>query len=91
MGLDFNYFINYYTELRVLKHQPGCVLSRVRIFPTSMDCVACQAPLSVRFPRQEDWTRLPFPSPGDLPHPRIEPASPALAAVFFIGEPPGKP
>ena len=90
MGLDFNYFIYYYTELRVLKHQPTCVLSRVRIFPTPMDCRP-QAPLSVRFPRQEYWTRLPFPSPGDLPHPRIEPASPALAGGFFIAEPPGKP
>ena len=48
--------------------------------------VACQAPLSVGFSRQEYWSGLPFPTPADLPDPRIEPAyltSPALAAGFF--------
>ena len=40
--------------------------------------IACQAPLSVGFSRQEHWSGLPFPSPGDLPHPGIEPKSPAL-------------
>ena len=40
--------------------------------------VACQAPLSMRFPRQDHWSALPFPSPGDLPDPGINPASPAL-------------
>ena len=43
------------------------------------------------FPRQEYWSRLPFPSPGDLPNSVIEPTSPALAGRFFITEPPGKP
>ena len=38
---------------------------------------ACQAPLSLRFPRQEYWSGLPFPSPGDLPDPGIKPRSPA--------------
>ena len=42
--------------------------------------VACQAPLSMGFSRQEYWTGLPFPSPGDLPDPEIEPGSPALQA-----------
>ena len=48
--------------------------------------VACQAPLSMGFSRQEYWTGLPFPPPGDLPNPRIKPASPvppALAGGFF--------
>ena len=45
--------------------------------------IACQAPLSMEFPRQEYWSRLPFPPPGDLPNPGIEPASPALADRFF--------
>ena len=45
--------------------------------------VACQAPLSMRFSRQEYWTGLPFPSPGDLPDPGIEPRSPALQADSF--------
>ena len=42
--------------------------------------VASQAPLSMGFPRQEYWSGLPFPSPGDLPNPGIEPRSPALQA-----------
>ena len=43
------------------------------------------------FPRQEYWSGLPFPSPGDLSHPGIKPTSPALAGRFFTTEPPGKP
>ena len=42
--------------------------------------VACQAPLSVGFSRQEYWSRLPFPSPGDFPNPGIETGSPAVQA-----------
>ena len=48
--------------------------------------VARQAPLSMEFSRQEYWSGLPFPSPGDLPNPRIKPTSlksPALTGVFF--------
>ena len=47
--------------------------------------VAGQVPLSMGFPKQEYWSGLPFPSPGDLPDPGLEPMSPALA------EPPGRP
>ena len=53
--------------------------------------VAHLALLSMGFPRQEYWSGLPFPSPGDLPDPGIEPVSPALADGFFPTEPPGKP
>ena len=56
--------------------------------------VACQAPLSMGFSRQEQWSGLPYPSPGDLPDPGTEPkspASPALAGGFFTAEQPGKP
>ena len=53
--------------------------------------LACQASLSMGFPRQEYWSGLPFPSPGYLPNPGIEPMSPALAGGFFTAEPPGKP
>ena len=53
--------------------------------------VVCQALLSTGFPRQEYWSRLPFPSPGDLPNPGIEPMSPAMAGRFFTAEPVGKP
>ena len=45
--------------------------------------VACQAPRSMGFSRQEYWSGLPFPSPGDLPDPGIEPASPALQADSY--------
>ena len=53
--------------------------------------VACQAPLSLGFPRQEYRSGLPFPLPGDLPNTGIEPVSPALGGGFFTTEPPGKP
>ena len=50
-----------------------------------------QAPLSMEFSKQENWSGLPLPTRGDLPEPEIEPASPALADGFFIAESPGKP
>ena len=65
-------------------------LSRVRLFATPWT-VAHQAPRSVGFSRQEYWNGLPFPSPGDLPDPGIEPRSPALQAAALPFEPPGKP
>ena len=49
--------------------------------------VACQTPLSTRFPGQKYWSGLPFPSPGDLPNPGFEPTSPALSGGFFTAEP----
>ena len=67
-----------------------CVLSYVQLFATPWT-VACQAPLSLGFSRQGYWSRLPFPSPRDLPNPGIEPSSPALAGGFFTTELPGKP
>ena len=56
------------------------VLSRVQFFATPWT-IALQAPLSMEFPRQEYWVGLPFPSPGDLPHPGIEPTSPVAPAL----------
>ena len=64
-------------------------LSCVQLFATSW-ILACQVPVFMRFPRQEHWSELPSPSPGDLPDPGIEPTSPALAGGFFMAEPPGK-
>ena len=55
---------------------------------------AHQAPLSMEFSRQEYWSGLPFPTPGTLPDPEIEPrspASPALQADSLPAEPSGKP
>ena len=57
-------------------------LSCARLFATPRT-VARQAPLSMGFSRQEYWSGLPFPSPGDLPNPGIEPGSPALQADAF--------
>ena len=65
-----------------------CVISHVQLFLT------CQAPLSMEFSRQEYWSGLSFPTPGDLPDPGIEPTSvafPALAGRFFTTASVGKP
>ena len=53
-----------------------------------VDYISCQPPLSVGFSRQEYWSGLPFPSPGDLPYPGIEPVSPALQVDSLPSEPP---
>ena len=50
-----------------------------------------QAPLSMGLPRLEYWSKLPFPSPGNLPEPGTEPVSPALAGEFFTAESPARP
>ena len=68
-----------------------CMLSCVQLFATPWT-IACQPPLSIGISRQEYWSGLSFPSPEDLPNPRIEPASPvspALAGIFFTTAPPG--
>ena len=66
------------------------LLSRVRLFATPKTA-ASQAPPSMGFSRQEYRSGLPFPSPGDLPNPGIEPGSPALRADALPSEPPGNP
>ena len=63
--------------------------SRVRLFATPRT-VAYQALQSMGFSRQEYWSRLPFPSPRDLPSPGPDPGSPALEADTLPTEPPGK-
>ena len=65
------------------------LLSRVRLFATPWT-VAYQALQFMEFSRQEYWSGLPFPSPRDLPDPRIKPRSPALLADTLPSEPPGK-
>ena len=70
-----------------------CVLGRfshVQLFMI-LWTVTHQAPLSVGLSRQEHWSKLPFPPPGDLPDPGIESASPVLVDRFFTTEPPGRP
>ena len=65
-------------------------LSRFRLFAAPWT-VVYQAPPSMGFSRQECWSGLPFPSPGDLPNTGIEPGSPALQAEALPSEPPRKP
>ena len=65
-------------------------LSCVQLFGAPWT-IAHQAPPSREFSRQEYWSELPFPSPGDLPDPGVEPGSPALQADALLSEPPGKP
>ena len=75
---------------KLMKWSEVKLLSRVRLFATPWT-VADQAPPSMGFSRQEYWSGLPFPSPGDLPDPGIEPGSPILQADALTSEPPGKP
>ena len=65
-------------------------LRRAQLFVTPWT-VAYQAPPSMGFSRQEYWSEVPFPSPGNLPSPGNEPGSPALQADALPSEPPGKP
>ena len=79
--------------LRLRRQQRACLqtvllISRSVLTPWT---VAHQAPLSVIFPRQEYWSGLPVPSPGDFPDSGIEFGSLASAAGFFTTQPPGKP
>ena len=72
-----------------------CYCLVAKLCPTLVNpwIVACQAPPSMGFPRQENWSGLPCPPPGAFPNPGIKPAflaSPALAGGFFTTEPPGK-
>ena len=65
-------------------------LTCVQLFVTPWT-VAYQAPPSMGFSREEYWSGFPFPSPGDLPNPGIEPRSPALQADALLSEPQGSP
>ena len=86
------------TEYSILYRVPiqisitGSIIFIVKV--KSLSCVRLSAtpwtPLSMGFSRPEYWSGLPFPSPGDLSHPGIEPRSPALKADSLPSEPPGK-
>ena len=71
----------------------GHIRVRAKSFSRVWPCVtpwtvACSAPLTTGYSRQEYWSGLPFPSPGDLPDPGIEPRSPAMEADALTSEPP---
>ena len=76
--------VSYCCHIRQVKS-----LSRVQLF-VPLWTVAYQAPPSMGFSRQESWSGLPFPSPGDLPDPGIELGSPTLQADALPSDPPGK-
>ena len=87
---DIGFFFMFGLEVCI---HTCCHFSCVQLLAT-LWTVALQVPLSIRFSRQEYWSRLPFPSPGDLPDPGIKPMSPvfpALAGWFLTAVPPGKP
>ena len=68
-----------------------CLVAKLCLTLCNPRTAARPSPLSMGFPRQEYWSELPFPSPGDLPGPEIKSTPPALAGVFFTSELPGKP
>ena len=76
-----------YNVKKCVKFSEVKSLSHVRLFVT-LWTVAYQAPLSMGFSRQEYWSGLPFPSPGDLPDLGIKPGSPAFQAGALTSEPP---
>ena len=78
----------YHQVLNIVSCAIQCVhvCSVAKLCLTLRDPMDCQGPLSMGFPRQEYWNRLPFSPPGDLPNPGIKPVSPALVDGFFISE-----
>ena len=79
----------YPSEKDIVSVKVKVLVICVQLFVTPWT-VAHQASLSMKFSRQEYWSGLPFPSPGDLPDPGIEPRSPSLQADSLPSEPPGK-
>ena len=76
--------------LMIVRDGDGALVAKSCLTLSTPWIVAHQAPLSLGFPRQEYWSGVPLPPPGDLPDPGVEPRSPALAGGFFTPEPPGK-
>ena len=68
-----------------------CLVAKTCLTLATPWTIACQVPLSMEFPRRKHWSGLPFPPPGDLPNPGIEPRSPALQVDSLPSELPGKP
>ena len=90
--LPLSHYAGHHLSCIILDRACVCTqsLSRVRLFATPWT-VAHQAPLSMDFPRQEYWSGLPSPSPGDLLNPGIEPGSPALVGRFLTLNHQGSP
>ena len=90
-------FFNWLSSTKFTHKFTGCLYICVHAWCLSCSVVskslrlAHQMPLSMRLSWQEYWSKLPFPPPGDLPHPGMEPMSPVLASRSFTTEPPVKP
>ena len=84
--MNIKYWCNFGMKMKVLVAQSCLTLCN----PHGLT-VTCQAPLFMEFSKLKYWSGLPFPSPGDLPNPGIEPMSPALQVDSLLSEPPGKP
>ena len=82
-----------YTHVHVqyISYTHGGLVAKLCLTLVTPWTIACQAPLSSRFSRQEYWSGLPFPSPGGLPDPGIEHGSPAVQADCLLTELQGKP
>ena len=79
---------------QLLPLSPGCAVLGCSVISNSLPppwTIARQVPLSIGFSRQEYWSGLPCPPPGDLPNPGIKPRSPALQGDSLLSEPPGRP
>ena len=79
---------------QLLPLSPGCAVLGCAVISNSLPppwTIARQVPLSIGFSRQEYWSGLPCPPPGDLPNPGIKPRSPALQGDSLLSEPPGRP
>ena len=79
-----------YYELFLTSQWWRCLVTKSYLTCDPIDCSLPCSTLSMGFPRQEYWSGLPFPSPGDLPKPGIEPGLLALQADSLPSEPPGK-
>ena len=88
--MTFFQFLYYFVYLLAVLCSVVLVLSHIG-HSAIPQTIALQAPLSMEFSRQEYWSKLPFPTPGDHPKPRIEPMSFTLVGRFFTVVPTGKP
>ena len=78
-------FLKFHIHDFMQSHDSGLVVKSCLALATTWT-IACQAPLSMEFSRLEYWSGLPFPSPGDLPNPRIEPRYPTMQADSLTTE-----
>ena len=93
VGLKLQFSFFYFPRCMAcgIFSSPVLITQSCLILCNTMDCIAHQDSPSMKFSRQEYWSGLPIPSPGDLLDPGIEPVPPELAGRSFTAELPGKP